>query len=248
MKLATAVFISSVFLVLCPFSAQAANIYFDDFHDTNGDDLNGNLSNFRDAVIVAGHTITQLNVPITAGSLAGYDLLILYDTEAAMTGAEITAIQQWLTVGCCRGLWVIGEAPGAFDFASANALLAPYNIQFNGLTGALNPDVATPVGFHPTMAGVTSLSLIFHGLLDVTPPALCIAQDTPGACVGAAVDYFPVGLGRVAVWGDSAAPTNGTFGTNDELVWALNTIDWLTEDAPVSVETSSWGAVKALYR
>ena len=88
MKLATAALIVSVLVVLNPFSARAANIYFDDFHDTNGDDLNGNLSDFRDAVIAGGHTITQLNVPITAGGLAPYDVLILIDAEAAMTAAE----------------------------------------------------------------------------------------------------------------------------------------------------------------
>ena len=57
-----------------------------------------------------------------------YDILVLVDTDTALTASEIAAIQAWVGMG--GSLFVIGEGSDAFNDASIDTLLEPYGIDY----------------------------------------------------------------------------------------------------------------------
>ena len=123
-RTATALLIIAVFSLASPLGAEAADIYFDNFHNA-GDDgsLIDALEDFKTAVEGAGHVIVQFDAEITLAALGDYDVLMIYDPEDTLTPDEISAIQLWLR-SPCHGLWVLGGRPDHFNVVTANTLLA----------------------------------------------------------------------------------------------------------------------------
>lgn len=214
------------------------SIYWDDYHDTDGDSIGpgGNYEDLATELTGAGYYISEKSVPITASSLAGYDVLVIVDPETPLSASEISAIQTWIDVGG-HGLFVMGEAAGFFDAASVNSLLSPYGIS---ISGDIWPDVADSFIYHAVTAGVSTIDLARSGYLDVSSPSIEIGWADTGECVLAAYEsHPPSSLGGVVVLPDSAPLDNGWLYNYDNLVFALNVFKWLSQLTPtlINIET-----------
>ena len=228
-------------------SALAGNILWDDCHDANGDELNGNFSLLEDVIEAEGHSITELDGvagDITAEVLAGYDALWIFDAEIALTAGEIVAIQDFVDAG--GGLLVAFDV--GCDLPSHNALLAPYSIELNGDEIHSEGYVFTMFNAHPVTDALDAVGIDYGSTLNIRAGAIVlIAGDDD--------DVLAVhGTQRVAVFGDTAtfADPNPAGDTSimqhDNVVLASNLVEWTTGGGPVSVDVQSWSNVKSLFR
>ena len=197
----------------------AAEILWDDTHDTDEDDLYTTYSTLYSSLIAKGYTVVQLNEtqgPISSTILADYDILVIPDPEAALSASEITAIQNFVSAG--GRLWVIGERPATFNRESVNTLLAPYEIAFG--TADFNGNV-TNFATHPITSGVSWFTYIYGSNVNVWDIAQQIAwYDAYG--VLAVWDDFS----RVVAIGDSNLfDDEYVQGDNQQL--GLNIVNWL---------------------
>jgi hypothetical protein len=207
---------------------RSLNIYWDDYHDTDGDSLTGNYSILYSELTSAGHTVVEMSVPITTASLAGFDVLVIIDNEVAISGAEITDINNW--VDATHSLFVIGEWSSAFDPVSTNALLTPYGIQFIGDSFPLVADTFNP---HPITAGVSTLEIAGSGWLS---GGVELGYADTGELV---LSAFETDM-KVLVHGDSNTFQDGYIGTYDEILCLHNIMDWFgAVMLPLTVDTNA---------
>ncbi len=201
------------------------HIYFDDAHDNNGDSIYTNYTQLVAALSAAGHTYEEKTVAITAGELAGFDVLVVLDPELTFSAAELSAIHTW--VDGPHGLLVLGEHSGASSHPAMNALLAPYGISFigNDSGSMLNSFLA-----HPVTQGVNTMTTPAPGLLS---GGTIIGYSNAGGA-GLSVHETAAG-GRVTVVYDSDCVKDGYIGTYDETTFALNVVNWLGEAVPVEL-------------
>ncbi len=208
-------------------------ILWDDAHDTNGDELSGNYSEFRDLVIAADHTITELDGSpgaITPAVLAGIDVLMIFDAESSFTASEFTAIQNFVSGN--GHLFVAGEHASAFARSSHNTLLAPYGIQFLSSPSSIddlnffNPD--------PLTVGLASVEYSSGGALNVTGPGTKILGRTSATGhIGYAIDSN----NRVLVLSDSDALKNTYIAPgNDNERLVVNMLEEFIEIDPPPTE------------
>ena len=201
-------------------SETPAEIYWDDYHDTDNDSIapGGNYEYLANELRSAGHTIYEKGVPITLAGLAGYDVLVIVDPENPLLTSEISVIQTWVEQS--HGLFVLGENDDAFDGESVNDLLVAYKIS---ILGDISPDVADKFVTHPVTEGVSTLGLDGCGYLTVSSPSIKLGYADTGECVLAAHESS----GKVVVFPDSCPLKNDYIYAYDEVTLALNTIDWL---------------------
>lgn len=193
-------------------------LLWDDYHDSDGDDLYGNYSTLEGYMTSWGINATQLSVgPITTAILAGYDILVLIDEEIEYSPQEITDIQNWIAGG--GKLLMIGENSGAFNMASNNLLLAPYNVQFVGISTSYADNFAT----HPITAGLTYISWAAGSALTVNPPANYLAWD---ASMNYTLATNESGV-TVVIIDDSNMMRNDGIMNDDNLLCMQNTFEFL---------------------
>ncbi len=205
--------------------AWGYNIYFDDAHDTNGDSIYSNYTQLVAELAAAGHTYQEKTVAITAGELAGFDVLVVLDPELTFSAAELSAVHTW--VDGPHGLFVLAEHSGACSHPALNDLLSPYGISFVG--NASGAEINT-FAAHPVTQGITALRTPAGGLpsggtvvgwSDLGEDALTVHETAAG--------------GRVTVVYDSNLLDDTYIGTYDEVAFALNVINWLGEAVPVEL-------------
>jgi hypothetical protein len=217
--------ICSMALVLSANPGTAANIYWDDAHDTDGDSLTGNFSQLAALLTAAGHNVFEGDQELTASALVGYHLLVIVDPELPLTTAEISAIHLWLEAGG-HGLWVLGESYPTFDIVSVNQLIDPtfivfYDFDVTGETSA----VLLP---HPITLGVSTVPLCAAGEIGVPlsfPPTETLAfTDTYFELAGVYQRFNH----RILVWGDASTFENSCLGGDWDTL-ALNSVRWAHE-------------------
>jgi hypothetical protein len=233
--------------LLMPTSGLAAaplNILWDDSHDgveVTNDELAGNYSDFADLVEAEGHSITELDgTPgsLTAGVLAGYDVLMFFDSERDFTPAEVTAIQAWVAGG--GKLFVAGDGTTVFASASFNFLLLPYGISFT------LPDLAniaandlTVFAVDPLTTGLTSIDMVVSSTLSVSGTGTKVLGST--AAPGNRVGYAFGADGAVVALSDSDLLINANLspGDNEEtLIKNLLAFFVGSEELPAPIEVT----------
>jgi hypothetical protein len=102
-------------------------IYWDEYHDTDGDTLSGEYSALAAAAASWGLTIDAKNTPITTADLSGYRLLVLPDPETALSADEVGAINSFIRSG--GRLVILGEWYGPWE--NVTPMSAGHGITFN---------------------------------------------------------------------------------------------------------------------
>ena len=209
------------------------NILFDESHCQNGSAVwaPGNASMFSWLLGESGYSsYTNFNQSLDSGILSGFDILVLFFPQKALTSGEISAIETFVTGG--GGLLLVGVNYGntwGFTTAHLNALSSTFGITFNN---DIVLDSTTTFADHNVTYGVTSWSPYVDQMwgcsLSVTGSAESVVT-LADKNLTAVVDY---GSGRVVCSG-SAGPfmfyRYESYGHGEShMQFSLNVIDWLS--------------------
>jgi hypothetical protein len=113
------------------------DIYFDVYHDTDGNDnISGGIyTNWANYMVGLGCSVTEFNQPIDPVTLSGFQVLAVFDPEIPFSSTEIDAINYFMAAG--GRVVALGEY---YDFQGTNTIL-------NALTAGkgiiLNNDVVS---------------------------------------------------------------------------------------------------------
>ena len=199
--------------------AESVSILIDDYHDTDGDSLTGNLSEMKAALEARGHSIEALEEELTAEKINAYDIFMIYDYEYPFSASEISVIDCWLQQG--GRLMVAGASRYSDDNgASLDAILNPLGISFgNEITSAVLDSFVT----HDITAGVQALS---------------VGADFTVVHGGTAIGSYNGNVGlavlnngyKVVVVGSSKVFCNPYFRNHDEASFLINSAEWLSSN------------------
>lgn len=198
-------------------------LLWDDIHDSDGDDLYGNYSTLAGLMVQWGLNPTQISTgSITYSLLQGYEILVVIDEEIAYSNLEIADIQQWIAEG--GKLFVIGENSGAFNMASHNTLLQPYNMQFY----AQSTSNANGFSNHPVVNGLNFISWAAGSAQTADPPAYGHSWTSSGyRVITTWVDSETEGV--VIIVNDSGLMNNSAINSDDNMLCMENTFKWLAD-------------------
>lgn len=107
-------------------------IYFDIYHDTDGNDnvSGGTYTDWANMLAVSGHTLLEYNQPISSTILSGHHILALFDPEVPFSASEIVAINDFIQAG--GRVVALGEANNLQGVNTVlNALIAGHGITLN---------------------------------------------------------------------------------------------------------------------
>jgi hypothetical protein len=215
-----------------PADFVSKNILFDESHCQNGSAVwaPGNASMFSWLIGENGYSSsTNFNELLDSGILGGYDILVIFFPQKALTSGELTAIDAFVSGG--GGLLLVGIGYGnlwGFTTAHLNSISSTYGITC--ANDIVNAEATTFVD-HNVTHGVTSwypmLDVMGGCSLDVTGSAESVIKMNDKNMTAVA-EY---GLGRVVVTG-SAGPfifyRHESFGYGEShMQFSLNVIDWL---------------------
>jgi len=186
------------------------------FDQTHGTDNITNHNDWVGALLSKGYIIDTFAGPaVTPASLAGYDVFVIPQAQTSYMVSEVTAVRDFVVAG--GGLLVLGDdAPVIY---SALTTFAGIDFVFGGASG-----VTTDITPHDVTSGVLSVYLDSPvSELTVGPSALSLIRDPFGGDA-LAVSEIP---GRVAAFPDTESFWDFSIASNDNLVLAVNLIDWL---------------------
>ena len=202
------------------YGTDQPRLMWDDIHDNDNDDLFTNYSQCSTIMDSLGIAYQQISVGvISAAMLDTFDILVLIDEEIEYLVSEITDIQNWVNAG--GKLLVIGENAGAFNMASHNALLQPYNMQFADVSTYEATNFAT----HPITQGLSRISWSGGGAVTYTNPAMGLAWNNSNSY---AVTIYETGA-MVLILNDSGMMNNSAIGNDDNYQCFVNSLVYLIE-------------------
>jgi len=217
-------------------SQKLTGLYFliDDYHDQDGDNLSGNLSEMKQAIENAGGSIAAITSAITASTLSSGDVLIIYDYESSFSSSEISSILNWLQQG--GRLLVVGASRFANDGgATLDSILNPHGVSFGA---EISANVLNTFVTHPITSGISNISVgedftIING----------------GTAIGSYNGFtglaYTMNSPRIGVIGSSKVLDNSYFGGRDESVFLINSLSWLASGLSGSdVSGSGSGEIK----
>ena len=229
-----------VLLLVAATGVQAGTIIWDDSHDTNDDELNGNYSLFSSAIVGTGHSIVELEGSpgaINASVLAGFDALFIMDPESGLLSAEITTIHNFVDNG--GGLFVAWD--GGSHTASLNNLLAPYQISLAGVNNVGSPLLSNFVP-HPVVDGIGSIAFHAGSTINVAGSAISlIAGGDPSVLAVAGPGC------RVVVIGDASLFKDSLIGEGDNEGLTVNIANY-TVPEPAALSLLALGGLAMIRR
>jgi hypothetical protein len=160
-------------------------------------------SNFQAWLVMSGTSVTRIQtttgVPLTAATLAPFDVIVLDWLTRDYTATEAAVLAAWVTAG--GGLASMsGYDNVTTDDWHANSLLAPLDVAYGG---SLLIGTVTTFAPHPITAGLTSVT--FNGGYAVSDLGGAASTRTPIAYFSGDVPVgyaIQMGAGRAFVWGD----------------------------------------------
>lgn len=174
-------------------------IYFDNYHDTDNDDINGgNYTGWANTLINNGATIDQFNQPIDLANLSNYDALALFDPEIVLSNAEVNAINSFMQNG--GHVVVMGEWDNLSNTNTyLNALTSGHGITLNADTvidpsdndGNSNWPLIYNFSSDPLVSSINTISMYSSSSLTVSGAAAALATgdgDSGTALVTAAAE------------------------------------------------------------
>jgi hypothetical protein len=177
-------------------------------------------------------TVTRLGTnasPVTADSLAAFDIVILDQLTRSFDGSEATALAAWVHGGGSV-MSLTGFVNTDSDWSWPNSLLAGLPLQYvSGLViDTPSPSSVTDFASHPVTAGLHEVP--FWGGYRVTLTGNCDGATqtvafVPAGPVGAVCEH---GSGRAYLWGDEWVEYSSewTPATDAQQFWQ-DAIDWL---------------------
>lgn len=223
------------------------------------------VSGFTNFLISQGWTVAYNNVyPMTDAALAGTDVLMIPVRGGlairTFSESEVAVITSYLAGG--HGLWVFHDYTCCAS--GVNTLAGDFGVSFQD--GFLQDstdnegDVYSPTIHllqpHPVTLGVTSFGYYGGCCLGVQSPSFSVAMGDEDT-FSSACPTFPKVLalyedqGRACFSGDITPLHPGHYPGRlraEEELLLQNIVNWLAFGVPTSVETTTWGSVKALYR
>jgi hypothetical protein len=215
-----------------PAAFESKNILFDESHVQNGSSIwaPGNASLFSSVLNENGYTSdTNFNESLDSGILTGYDILVIFFPQKALTAGEIAAIEGFVSGG--GGLLLVGVNHGStwgFTTTNMNPLSSTFGITFNTDLIAM---ATSEFADHNITYGLTSFwtnaGHLYGCSMDVTGSALSVITES-GRNLTAVAEY---NLGRVVCVSTPGPFLNyreGSFGHGpSHMQFSLNVIDWL---------------------
>ncbi len=202
------------------YNTDQPRLLWDDMHDSDGDDLYVNYSNCRLLMDSLGIVAIQISAgQFNQAMLDSFDILVLIDAEVAYTMEEIQVVQGWVNSGGI--LFMIGEGSSAFNLASNNGMIQPYNMVFSSTI----TDSAYNFAAHPITQGLNHLNMPFGSAIIVSTPAVELGWDLSNNYTLAINESGVVAL----VFNDSNMMQNNylTHGSNHQCM--INTFTYLIE-------------------
>jgi hypothetical protein len=195
------------------------SIYFDLYHDADGDSISGgSYTDWAADLIGIGHAVVEYNQPIDLPTLSGHQVLALFDPEIALTAGEIAAINDFMQAGgrvVALGEW--NDLSGTNTIL--NALSAAHGVVFNAdaVYDSTDNDGADywPLIYnfadHPLVRGVSTAVLYATCSLSLSGPAEPLATGDS--------DATPmVALNGAAEGGDESGDSNELFVQPQDIV------------------------------
>ena len=186
-------------------------------------------ANFQKWLVAAGTSVTRIETqstdpPITSGTIAGFDVVILDWLARDYTSNEASVIQARIAAG--GGLIAMSGYNGTSTDFRANVLLAPLSVAYTG--GLLNGPVTT-FATHPITQGLTSVT--FNGGYAVGDLGGGSSTRTPIAFIGtpAVAQAIQLGSGRAFVFGDEWIEFDSEWSAMPQipLLW-LQVFNWIS--------------------
>jgi subtilisin family serine protease len=190
---------------------------------------------FNDDMRARGATLVQLASPLNTDVLKGLKLIVVEDSIASLSLADITLLREWIMNG---GAILLG-ADNSSSMSHVNALLADSGIQeiaFPNFETVVLDDILT----HEITEGVTSLRAASYGshciLSEAAEPLVRYASGQ----VFAAVSHL--GSGRVLACGNEMT-YSGDWAANENRLFVNQAVAWLSGPGWLTVEDPASGTL-----
>jgi hypothetical protein len=194
-------------------SLSPQTIYFDVYHDTDGDSISGgSYTEWANELEADGYSVVERDQVIDLATLSGYQVLALFDPEVPLTTAEIAAINAFMQNG--GRVVVLGEW-GNLDNTNTilNALSTAHGITFNSDVVYDSSDNdgqdSWPLIYNfaddPLVSGVNTVVLYAGCSLSLSGPAASLATaDSDATATVAAVSGTASGADEDGFGSDQA--------------------------------------------
>ncbi len=235
-------------LLLIPVLAMAQPCNWGSFDATrinySSGPLTGGAHTALVGIIVAnGGTVISPTPVLDATYLGGVNVFytsLLSTSTGALSGAEQTALQNWITGG--GTLIVTGDI---FPLAAYESFTAFYGVtNYTAISGSGN---GYPVASHPITAGITSYYFMTECTFTYGTDAMLLGDNGAGSDFMIVMEPgtgFTAG-GRILVIGDHNMFTNNYIGTADNTPLANNIAAWA--NSGTALDRTTWGSIKTAF-
>ncbi len=235
-------------LLLIPVLAIAQPCNWGSFDATRINYSAGQLTGSAHTTLVGiiganGGTVVSPTPLLDAAYLGGVDVFytsLLHNPNGILSGAEQTALQNWITGG--GTLIVTGDIfplPAYESFTSFYGVTNYISLSHNG-TGY-------PVATHPITTGVTSYYFMTECTFTYGSDAMLLGNNGLGNDFMIVMEPgtgFTAG-GRILVIGDHNMFTNSYIGNADNTLLANNIAAWAC--LGTALERNTWGSIKTAF-
>jgi hypothetical protein len=184
------------------------SVYFDVYHDTDGNDnISGGIyTDWATYLVGSGFSVVEYNQPIDLATLSGHQVLALFDPELALTAAEIAAINSFMLSGgrvVALGEW--NDVDGVNTVL--NVLSSAHGITFNSnsVLDSTNNDGADvwPLIYNyaedPLVFGLGTTVMYAGCSLSLSGPAVPLATGDSDTSTSAALAGATEGAGETGI-------------------------------------------------
>ncbi|MBN1295655.1 hypothetical protein JXA80_02675, partial [bacterium] len=179
-----------------------------------------------------GFTVEANNSGILNLTLDSYDLIVISLGSAwysAYSPAEVTVLLTYIANG--GSLLIMSD-----NLSCPNSNIAPVTSAFGVTSGSgnISGDTITTFAAHPIFSGISTLRIASAGEISAVAPSTEIAWSSTSQGFISVADLSP---GRVIVIGDINLFENSYLSSYNNIPFAMNLFEWLTEYAATPTPT-----------
>lgn len=187
---------------------------------------------WRDFLVNHSYTVDKLYPPaggeLTTSLISIFDVLIINLPMKTYSTEEMTdVIRPFVANG--GGLFYLTDFNGINDegHINMNELIAPWGFNITDDYTQMPFDTTTDLDEHPIREGISNIYLSGGEWVNITGDAFSIIRFGPNVAVAGC----DVGQGRVIVSGDINFLDHNTIVNDDNVIFAVNSINWLSSGA-----------------
>ena len=238
----------SLLLLLVPVLAMAQPCNWGSFDASRVNYSSGTLTGSAHTVLVGiietnGGTIVSPTPVLDATYLNGVNVFytsLLSSSTGVLSGAEQTALQNWITGG--GTLIVTGDI---FPLPAYESFTSFYGV--TNYTSLSNNSIGYPVAAHAITAGITSYDYNTECTFTYGSDAILLGTNGMGSDFMIVMEEgtgFTAG-GRILVIGDHNMFTNTSIGNADNTPLANNIAAWAS--SVTALDRTTWGSIKTAF-